>query len=108
MESSFKFEEEPFQVFQLEEGDSSNSPPLLDDVSDDSNEFSDSNFDFEEYEHQNSDIHHPKRKKQVEMTIYATGYLVDNPQDTRKTRSQFRNAQCVFVAHDPYILERCF
>ena len=52
-----------------------------------------------------SDPNSPTRPKWVENTIHAAGELVVNPNDTRRTRSQFEIALCV---KDPLFDENCY
>ena len=47
----------------------------------------------------------PTRQKWVENTIHAVGELAGNPNDTRRTTSQFESALCV---KDPLFDEKCY
>ena len=90
IERSVQFQEGP--LVAVEVGESSSPPdPLI--VSEETNEFVDSdmfdNYDLIAY----SNI--PTRQKWESNTIHATGELARNPSDTRRTRSQFESALCV-------------
>ena len=79
------------QEIELAQAECSNTP-FHDDVSDDSSyDVSDSDIDDDD-----DDMHSyhdsPIRPKWAEKTIQATGDLVGDPLDSRKTRSQFHNA----------------
>ena len=62
-------------------------------ISGETNEFDDSDM------HNNneliSDPDSPTRPKWETNTVHATGELVENPSETRRTRSQFESALCV-------------
>ena len=47
----------------------------------------------------------PTRPKWAAKTIHAAGELAGNPNDTRRTRSQFESALCV---KDPLFAEKCY
>ena len=47
----------------------------------------------------------PTRQKWAENTIHAAGELAGNPNDTRRTRSQFESAICV---KDPLFAKKCY
>ena len=101
IERSVQFEEEPMQEIELVKGVCSH-PPLHDEVRDDY--LSDSDVDDDDGD-MHSDHDSPIRPKWAKKTIQATGDLVGDPVDTRKTRSQFHNA---FSTCDSHIPERCF
>ena len=86
IERSVQFEEEPVQEIELVQGECSN-PPLHDDVGDDtSSNFFDSDIYYDDYD-MNLDHDSPIRPKWVEKIIQASGDLVGDPLDSRKTRS---------------------
>ena len=98
IERSVQFQEEPLAAIEV--GESSSPPePLI--VSEETNEFADSNM------YGNDDFivdpDSPTRPKWVENTIHAAGKLTGNPSDTRTTRSQFESALCV---KDPLFVEK--
>ena len=100
IERSVQFQEEPLAVVEV--GESSSPPePLI--VSEETNVFSDSdmsnNYGFIAYPNI------PTRPKWAENTIHAIGELAGNPNDTRRTRSQFESALCV---KDPLFAEKCY
>ena len=86
IESSVQFQEEPLAVVEVGE---SSSPPKPLNVSEEINEFVDSdmydNYDLIAYPNS------PKRPKCAAKTIHVAG----NPNDPRKTRSQFESALCI-------------
>ena len=47
----------------------------------------------------------PKRPKWASKTIHAAGELAGNPNDPRRTRSQFESALCM---KDPMFAEKCY
>ena len=47
----------------------------------------------------------PTRPKWAKNTIHAVGELAGNPNDTKRTRSQFESALCV---KDPLFVEKCY
>ena len=100
IERSVQFQEEPLVVVEV--GESSSPPdPLI--VSEETNEFSDSDMS------DNDDlIAYPNshtRPKWAAKTIHAAGELARNPSDTRRTRSQFKSALCV---KDPLFSEKFY
>ena len=72
-------------------------------VSEETNEFDDSDMS------KNDDLitypNIPTRPKWAENTIHVAGELDGNPNDTRRTRSQFDSALCV---KDPLFAEKCY
>ena len=100
IEISVQFEEEPLAAVEV--GESSSPPqPLI--VSEENNEFTDSNMS------DNDDlISHPNIPtipKWESSTIHAIGELAGNPSDTRRTISQFESALCM---KDPLFAEKCY
>ena len=100
IERSVQFQEEPLVVVEVGES-SSPLDPLI--VSGETNEFSDS--DMSNNDGFIADPESPTRPKWEENTIHATGELVGNPSDTRRTRSQFESALCM---KDPLFAEKCY
>ena len=77
----------------------SSPEPLI--VSEESNEFDDSNMsDNDDFI---ADPNNPTIPKWAANTIHATGELAGNPSDTRRTRSQFESTLCV---KDPLFAEK--
>ena len=72
-------------------------------VSGENNEFADS--DMSDNDDLIVDIDSPLRPKWATKTIHAAGELARNPNDTRRTRSQFESALCV---KDPLFDEKCY
>ena len=72
-------------------------------ISEETNEFVDSDM----YDNDDlfSDPNSPKRPKLVARTIHAAGELAVNPNDTRRTRSQFESALSV---KDPLFIEKFY
>ena len=100
IERSVQFQEEPLAAVEV--GESSSPPePLI--VSEETNEFSDSDM----YDHDDLIIYpnSPTRPKWEEKAIHAVGELVGNPSDTRSTRSQFESA--IYVK-DPLFDEKLY
>ena len=90
IERSVRFEE--YLLAAVEVGESSSPPePLI--VSEETNEFADS--DMSDNDDLIRDPNIPTIPKWAENTIHATGELAGNPGDTRRTRSQFKSALCV-------------
>jgi len=100
IERSVQFQEEPLAAVEV--GESSSPPdPLI--VSGETNEFSDSDmYDNDDFI---ADPENPTRTKWVANTIHATGELAGNPNDPRRTRSQFESALCM---KDPMFVEKCY
>ena len=90
IERSVQFQEEP--LVAVEVGESSSPPdPLI--VSEETNEFVDSDiFDNDELI---EDPSNPTRPKWEARTIHVAGELVGNPNDARRTKSQIESALCV-------------
>ena len=100
IERSVQFEEET--LVAVEVGDSSSSPkPLI--VSEDTNEFADSDMS------NNNELivgpNIPTRPKWEARTIHAAGEVAGNPNYTRRTRSQFESALCV---NGPLFTKKCY
>ena len=72
-------------------------------VSGETNEFADS--DMSDNNDFITDLDSPTRPKWEANTIHAAGELGGNPNDTRRTRSQFESAHCV---KDPLFDEKCY
>ena len=72
-------------------------------VSEETNEFADS--DMPDNDDLILDPTSPTRPKWAEKTIHAAGELVGNPNDTRRTTSEFESALCV---KDPLFAEKCY
>ena len=76
----------------MEVGESSSPPEPLN-VSEETNEFDDSDM------YNNDDLiadpNSPSRPKWATNTIHAAGELAGNPNDPRRTRSQFKSALCM-------------
>ena len=82
IERSVQFQEEPLAAVEVRE---SSSPPHQLIVSEETNEFVDSDMsnNYELISYPNI----PTRPKWEERTIHAAGELAENPSDTRRTRS---------------------
>ena len=100
IEISVQFEEEPLVAVEVGES-SSLLEPLT--VSEETNEFADS--DMSDNDDLIADPNRPTRPKWVAKTIHVAGELAGNPNDTRRTRSQFESALCV---KDPLFAEKCY
>ena len=72
-------------------------------VSEETNEFVDS--DMSNNDDLIVDPNSPTRPKWVAKTIHAAGELAGNPNDTRRTRSEFESALCV---KDPLFADKCY
>ena len=100
IERSVQFEEEPLAAVEV--GESSSPPqPLI--VSEETNEFTDSNMSDNYYLISYPNI--PAVPKWVENTIQAAGKLAGNPSDSRRTRSQFESSLSV---KDHFFDDKCF
>ena len=79
-----QFEEEPMPATEVGES-SSPPPPLI--LREETNEFADSDM----YDNDDliSDTNSPIGPKWETNIIHATGELAENPNETRRTRSQF-------------------
>ena len=84
----------------VEVGESSSPPEPLN-VSEEINEFSDS--DMSNNDDLIADPDSPTRPKYVAKTIHAAGELAGKPSDPRTTRSQFESALCM---KDPLFVEK--
>ena len=80
---------------------SSPSEPLI--VSEETNEFID--YDMSDNDELITDPNIPTIQKWEARTIHAFREIVGNPNDTRRTRSQFESALCV---KDPLFVEKCY
>ena len=100
IERSVQFKEEPLAAVEV--GEYSSPPqPLI--VSEETNEFADSDISHNDELIEYPNIHTiPKWKA---STIHAAGELARNPNDTRRTRSQFESALCV---KDPLFAENSY
>ena len=87
---SVQFQEEPLATVEVGE---SSSPPEPLNVSEETNEFSDSDMSDNDDLIANPNI--LTRPKWEAKTIDAARELAGNPSDTRRTRSQFESALCV-------------
>ena len=72
-------------------------------VSEETNDF----YDFDMFDNYEliSYLNSPKVPNWVASTIHVAGELVGNPNDTRRTRSQFESALCV---KDTLFVEKCY
>ena len=98
--NSVQFEEEPLAVVEV--GESSSPPqPLI--VSEETNEFDDSDMsnNYELISYPNI----PTIPKWESRTIHAAGELAGNPNDTSRTRSQFESALWV---KDLLFAKKCY
>ena len=95
-----QLKEEPLAAAEI--GESSSLPQPLN-VSEETSEFVDSDMFDNDYliAYPNS----PTIPKWEENTIHAAGELAGNPNDTKRTRSQFESALCV---KDPLFAEKCY
>ena len=98
IERSAQFQEEPLVAVEVGE---SSSPPEPLNVSEEINEFADSDM-YDNYD-LIVDIYIPIRQKWVANTIHAVGELLGNPSDPRRTISQFESALCM---KDPLFVEK--
>ena len=86
----------------MEVGEAS-SPPEPQEVSKEFVEHADSNFsDGDEFI---ADPNIPTRPKWAAKTLHAAGELAGDPNDPRRTRSQFENGLCM---KDPMFAEKCY
>ena len=98
IERSVQFQEEP--LVAVEVGESSSPPePLI--VSEETNEFDDS--DMSDNYYFIVDPNSPTIPKWEKNTIHAVGELAENPSDTRRNRSQFQSSLSV---KDAFFAER--
>ena len=99
-----QFEEKPIPYFELAPRECS-SPQHHDEVSNDSRyDFYDI-YDNEMYEVKISVYESPSRPKWAKKIIQAARELTNNPQEPRKTRSQFHNAS---YASEIYLVENYY
>ena len=99
IEKRVQFQEEPLVAVEVGE---SSSPPEPLNVSEEKNEFDDS--DMSDNDDFIVDTNTPTRPKWEAKTIHAARELGGNPNDTRRTRSQFESDLCV---KDPLFFEKC-
>ena len=100
IEISVQFQEYPLAVVEV--GESSSPPePLI--VSEETNEFVDS--DMSDNDDLIADPNSPTRPKWEPNTIHAARELAGNPSDPRRTRSQFESALSM---KDPLFAEKCY
>ena len=90
IQRSVQFQEEP--LVAVEVGESSSPPDPLT-VSGETNEFYD--YDMSDNDELIVDPNIPTRPKWSERTIHAARELAGNPNDIRRTISQFKGALCV-------------
>ena len=97
-ERSVQFQEEHLVVVEVQE---SSSPPDALIVSEETNEF----YDYDMFDNDDLIAYHnsPRIPKWPSKPIHAAGQLAGNPNDTRRTRSQFESALCV---KDPLFAEK--
>ena len=100
IERSVQFEEHPLAAVEVGE---SYSPPQPLIVSEETNEFVDS--DMSDNDELIAYPNNPTRQKWEARTIHVAGELLGNPNDTRRTRSQFESALCM---KDPMFAEKCY
>ena len=100
IERSVQFQEEPLGAVEVGE---SSSPPKPLNVSEETNEFADSDM-YDNYD-LIADPNSPTRQKWAANTIHAAGELAGNPSDPRRNRSQFESALCM---KDPLFAEKCY
>ena len=90
IERSVQFQEEPLAAVEVGESSSPRQPLI---VSEENNEFSVS--DMYDNDELIADPNNPTMPKWESRTIHAAGELARNPNDTRRTRSQFQSVLCV-------------
>ena len=100
IERCVQFQEEPLAAVEVGE---SSSPPEPLNVSEDIVEHDDSDMSGNDY--LITDPNSPTRPKWASKTIHAVGELAGNPNDPRRTRSQFESAMCM---KDPMFAEKCY
>ena len=96
IERCVQFQEEPLAVVEVGESSSPREPL---NVSEEIVEHADS--DISDNDYLIADPNSPTRPKWAAKTIHAAG----NPNDPRRTRSQFESALCV---KDPLFVEKCY
>ena len=100
IERCVQFQEEPLAAVEVGEA---SSPPDPLKVSEEIVEHDDSDMsDSDEFI---VDPNIPTRPKWAAKTIHAAGELAGNPNDPRRTRSQFESALCM---KDPMFAEKCY
>ena len=87
-------------VIEIRES-SSPPPPLI--VSEENNEIYDSDMFDNDDLIADKNIH--TSPKWIENTIQVDGELVENPRDSRRTRSQFEGSLSI---NDPFSVDKCF
>ena len=98
IERCVQFEEEPLAAVEVGEA---SSPPEPQDVSKEFFEHADSDFyDGDEFI---ADPNSPTRPKWASKTLHAAGELDGDPNDPRRTRSQFESGLCM---KDPMFVEK--
>ena len=100
IERSVQFQEEPLAAVEVGE---SSSPPEPLNVSEETNEFVDS--DMSDNDDLIVDIESPTRPKWAANIIHTAGELAGNPSDPRRTRTKFESALCM---KDPLFVEKCY
>ena len=90
MKGVFSFEEEPLAAVEVGEA---SSPPEPQEVSKEFVEHADYDL-FDGYEFI-ADPNIPTRPKWAAKTVHATGELAGDPNDPRRTRSQFESGLCM-------------
>ena len=98
IERCVQFQEEPLAAVEVGEA---SSPPEPLNVSEEIVEHADS--DMSDSDDFIVDPNSPTRKKWEAKTIHAAGELAGNPNDPRRTRSQFESAPCM---KDPKFAEK--
>ena len=97
---SVQFQDEPLVAVEVGES-SSPLEPL--NVSEETNEFDDS--DMSDNDYLISDPNSPKIPKWAAKKLHAAGELAGDPNDPRRTRSQFESGLCM---KDPMFAEKCY
>ena len=100
IERCVQFQEEPLAAVEFGE---SSSPPGPLNVSEEIVEHADS--DMSNIDDLIADTNSPTRPKWESKTIHAAGELAGNPNDPRRTRSQFESALCM---KDPMFAKKCY
>ena len=100
IERSVQFQEEP--LASVEVGECSSPPEPLN-VSEETIEFAD--FDMSDNDDLIVYTNSPTRPKWAAKTIHAARDLAGNPNDRRRTRSQFESALCM---KDPLFANKCY
>ena len=100
IERCVQFEEEPLAAVEVGEA---SSPPEPQEVSKEFVEHVDSDF-YNKYEFI-ADPNIPIRPKWPAKTLHVAGELAGDPNDPRRTRSQFESGLCM---KDPEFAEKCY